>query len=302
MTEANPLEDVMPRSVTVKVPATSANLGPGFDCLGLALDVWGSITLSSGDGRGERDPMTTMAMTAAARVYEKLGVEMPPLSVLYEGDIPIARGLGASAIARAGGAVGANTLTGNKLTSDHLFEIAALLEGHADNAAPAIFGGFQVSVSDGDGISRASVPLPKGLSAVLFVPELRMPTRESRKLLPTSLSRADAVHNSSRTALFVAALASGRFDLLNTATQDKLHQPARSSLFPAMFSIFDAAVGAGAHCAYLSGGGSTICALASDNLAGIADAMAHAAGERDTPGQTITTRPTAKGATVVESR
>ena len=98
----------MPRSVTVNVPATSANLGPGFDCLGLALDIWGSITLSMADGRGERDPMTTMAMTAARRVYEKLDEEMPPLSALYEGDIPIARGLGASAIARAGGAVAAN--------------------------------------------------------------------------------------------------------------------------------------------------------------------------------------------------
>jgi len=291
----------MPRSVTVKVPATSANLGPGFDCLGLALDLWGSITLSTGDGQGERDPMTTMAMTAARRVYEKLDEEMPPLSVRYEGDIPIARGLGASAIARAGGAVGANTLTGNKLTPDDLLAIAATLEGHADNAAPAIFGGFQVSVSDGDGFLHASVPLPKGLSAVLFVPELRMPTRESRKLLPASLSRADAVHNSSRTALLVAAFVSGRFDLLNTATQDKLHQPARSELFPAMFAIFDAAIGAGAHGAYLSGGGSTVCALASGNLSGIADAMEHAATERDTPGRIITTRPTAKGATVMES-
>jgi homoserine kinase len=290
----------MPRSVTVKVPATSANLGPGFDCLGLALDVWGSITLSTGDGRGERDPMTTMAMTAARRVYEKVGKEMPQLSAVYEGDIPIARGLGASAIARAGGVVGANALSGNKLQPDDLLAIATVLEGHADNAAPAIFGGFQVSVSDSTGISRASVPLPKGLSAVLFVPDLRMPTRESRKLLPASLSRADVVHNSSRTALLVAALATGRFDLLNTATQDKLHQPARSALFPAMFAIFDAATGAGAHCAYLSGGGSTLCALASDNLAGIADAMMHTAGERDTPGRTIITKPTAKGATVVE--
>ena len=291
----------MPSTVTVKVPATSANLGPGFDCLGLALDLWGTITLSTSEGGGERDPMATMAVTAARLVYEKLGEETPPLFAYYEGDIPIARGLGASAIARAGAVVAADALIGDKLAPDDLLAIAASLEGHTDNAAPAIFGGFQVTVSEGDVISRVSVPLPRGLSAVLFVPELRMPTRESRKLLPESLPRADVVHNSSRTALLVAAIASGRFDVLNAATQDKLHQPARSTLFPAMFSIFDAARDAGAHGAYLSGGGSTICALASDNLRGIADAMQHAATERDTPGQTIITKPTAKGAIVVET-
>jgi homoserine kinase len=245
--------------------------------------------------------MATMAITAARGVYEKVGEETPQLFAYYEGDIPIARGLGASAIARAGAVLAANALTGDKLEPDDLLAIAASLEGHADNAAPALFGGFQVTVSEGDSISRVSVPLPHGLSAVLFVPELRMPTRESRKLLPDSLPLADVVHNSSRTALLVAAIASGRFDLLNTATQDKLHQPARSTLFPAMFSIFDAARHAGAHCAYLSGGGSTICALASDNLPGIADSMQHAAAERDVTGHTIITKPTTKGSTVVES-
>ena len=289
----------MPSTVTVKVPATSANLGPGFDCVGLALDLWGSITLSRRGGHGERDAMATMAITAARRVYEKLGKTVPPLSAHYQGDIPIARGLGASAIARAGAVVAANALTGDKLEADDLLAIAASLEGHADNAAPAIFGGFQVTVSEGDFISRVSVPLPRGLSAVLFVPELRMPTRESRKLLPESLSRADVVHNSSRTALLVAAIASGRFDLLNTATQDKLHQPARSALFPEMFSIFDAARDAGAHCAYLSGSGSTICALATENAEAIGAAMSKAGTANDAPGQTIISRPSAKGAEVV---
>lgn len=290
----------MPSSVTVKVPATSANLGPGFDCLGLALDIWGSITLSLSGDRSERDPMVTMAITAARRVYEKLGRDAPSFAASYEGSIPIARGLGASAIARVGGALAANALAGGKLDEEDILAIAAALESHADNVAPAIFGGLQVAVTHDERILHTGVALPRGLSAVLFVPDLHMPTRESRRLLPQSLPRADVVHNSARAALLVAALAAGRFDLLDAATRDKLHQPARSKLFPAMFAIFDAARAAGAHCAYLSGGGSTICALATENPQGIADAMQEAAHSRETPGRTIITKPASKGARIVE--
>jgi len=314
----------MPTSVAVRVPATSANLGPGFDCLGLALDIWATITVAfsplspaSGDARPPKeegsgvrddDPMAAMALSAARRVFDKAGVETPhDLSAHYEGEIPIARGLGASAVARAGGVLAANTLagaqTGGRLLEpfdrEALLTLATDLEGHADNVAPALFGGLQVSVVDGGRVLHVAVPLSAELSAVLFVPELRMPTRESRKLLPSQLSREDAVYNASRAALLVAALAAGRFDLLDTATQDRLHQKPRSKLFPAMFAIFEAAKAAGAHCAYLSGGGSTICALATSNQQGIADAMAEAAHSRETPGQTLITRPTAKGAEVV---
>jgi homoserine kinase len=308
----------MPTSVAVRVPASSANLGPGFDCLGLALDIWATITVAdsplsraSGEGSGVRDddPMAAMALSAARRVFDKAGVETPHgLSAHYEGEIPIARGLGASAVARAGGALAANTLagaqTGGRLPEpfdrEALLALATDLEGHADNVAPALFGGLHVSVVDGGRVLHVSVPLPDELSAVLFVPELRMPTRESRKLLPSQLSREDAVYNASRAALLVAAMTAGRFDLLDAATQDRLHQKRRSKLFPAMFAIFEAAKAAGAHCAYLSGGGSTICALATSNQRGIADAMAEAAHSRETPGQTLITRPTAKGAEVAE--
>ncbi len=289
----------MPKSVTVRVPATSANLGPGFDCLGLALDLWSSITVSL-DGEGSTgDPMANMALVAARRVFELVGREPDGvLSAAYEGDIPLARGLGASAVARAGGLVGANALAGDPLNREELLVLGTALEGHADNVAPALFGGFQVVVPDGARVLHTAVPLPAGLSAVLFVPELRMATRESRKLLPESLSRADAVHNTSRAALLVAAMVRGRFDLLDTATQDRLHQPARSQLFPAMFAIFEAAKAAGAHCAYLSGGGSTICALATANQRGIADGMLESARSRETPGYTIITRPSEKGAEI----
>ena len=325
----------MPTSVTIRVPATSANLGPGFDCLGLALDIWATITLDTSSPPGADDAMASMALIAARRSFEKAGREPPEnLSARCEGDIPIARGLGASAVARVGGVLAANVLTGahtgsRLLDPEDLLAIAADLEGHADNAAPALFGGLQASVIEpglpsparakrgrslpspahgggagGEGSFRVlhvAVPLPNGLHAVLFVPDLHMPTRESRKLLPGHLSRADAVYNIGRAALLVAALAAGRFDLLDAATQDRLHQKPRSKLFPAMFPIFEAAKAAGAHCAYLSGGGSTICALASENQQGIADAMLEAARSRETPGRTIVTKPTDKGAEVVEA-
>ncbi len=292
----------MPESIAVRVPATSANLGPGFDCLGLALDIWATLTLTT-DGRPyEDEPMAHMAMTAAQRVFSKATVTPPAgLSARYDGDIPIARGLGASAVARIGGLVAANAMAGGLLDDEQLLWLGADLEGHADNAAPALLGGFQVSVMLDDRVLHTSVPLPAGLSAVLFVPELRMPTKESRKLLPANLSRADVVHNSSRVALLVAAMAGGRFDLLDAATDDRLHQPARSKLFPAMYAVFEAAKAAGAHCAYLSGGGSTLCALATENERGIADAMLEAARAREVEGHTRVTRPVEKGAEVVKS-
>jgi homoserine kinase len=291
----------MPDSVTVRVPATSANLGPGFDCLGMALDLWATITLSAGQTGGEGEPMAHMALVAARAIYERAGKKAPALAARYEGSIPIARGLGASAVARAGGAVAANALGGEPLDREELLAVVSDLEGHADNAAPALFGGFQVSVVQGGRVLHTSVPLPRGLYAVLFVPELRMPTKESRKLLPESLARADVVHNTGRAALMVAAMARGRFDLLDAATDDRLHQRPRSRLFPGMYDIFAAAKEAGAHCAYLSGGGSTICALATAGQQRIAEAMLGAAAVHDTRGETIITTPTMEGAEVVEA-
>ena len=286
-------------SVTVRVPATSANIGPGFDCLGLALDLWGEITLKAGVQPSGDDPMASMATTAARRLFEKVGTDFGPLSASYRGEIPIARGLGASAVARVGGLVAAHRLAGDPLGRDELLVIATDLEGHADNVAPAIFGGLQASVVENDRVLHTAVPLPSGLHAVLFVPDFRIATKDARRVLPDFMTRADAVFNIGRAALLVAAMSRGRFDLLDTATQDKLHQPARSELHPAMNSIFEAAKAAGAHAAYLSGSGSTLCAFATANTQGIADAMTEAARAREVAGRSIITKPTEEGASVV---
>lgn len=290
-----------PSSVTVRVPATSANLGPGFDCLGLALDLWGTISIGR-EATRDQSPLGKMAMNAARALFA--AAELPPpddFHARYEGTIPVARGLGASAIARAGGVLAANALAGDPFDREYLLFLATELEGHADNVAPALFGGLQVVARDRGKLSRVGVPLPPGLKAVLLIPELRMPTQKSRKLLPQSLSQADAVHNTARAALLVAAMSQGRFDLLGEATKDRLHQPARAKLLPGMYAIFDAARAAGAHCAYLSGGGSTICALCSDNEQGIADAMLEAASARDLAAETRVSAPTERGAEIVEA-
>jgi homoserine kinase len=283
-----------PTTVTVRVPATSANLGPGFDALGIALDLAGEVTLTWSDrparfpdNRGEQ-----LALGAAQAVYVHAGRPRPPgLQIAIKSEIPIGRGLGASAVLRAGAVLGANVLLGSPFSEDEVLGITAELEGHADNAAPAILGGFQVVVREEGRVTHVRVPLPAELRAVLFVPELEMPTGESRKLLPRSLERRDAVHNIGRAALLVAALATGRLDALDLATQDVLHQPARSKLFPAMFAIFAAAREAGAHCAYLSGGGSSIMALATTNEAAIGAAMAARAAAAGVRGRVLQTRP-----------
>ena len=291
-----------PSSVTVRVPATSANLGPGFDALGIALDLFGDVTVTWSDrparfpeNRGEQ-----LALGAAQAVYQHAGRLRPSgLRVTIQSAIPVGRGLGASAVLRVGAVMGANIVLGEPLDQEAVLRIATELEGHADNAAPALLGGFQVVVWSGERVVHVGVPLPEVLRCVLFVPELDMPTGESRKLLPQRLERRDAVHNIGRAALLVAALATGRLDALDLATQDLLHQPARSALFPAMFPIFEAAREAGALAAYLSGGGSSIMALATQDEAAIGEAMGARARESGVEGRVIVTRPSTRGAHVV---
>ena len=287
----------MPDKVTVRVPATSANLGSGFDCLGLALALTADVTIALGPAPAAAGPLETMTASAVRAAYRAAGRGEPgELSVSWDGSLPVARGLGASAAARAGGLVAANTLLGGPLSEDQLLAVGTALETHPDNMAPALFGGLQIVVRDGDAVRRLAVPLPPGLKVVLLVPDVEMSTQESRRKLPQKLSREDAVFNVGRAALLVGALAQGRWDLLDAATQDRLHQPARAELFPPLLEIFAAAKEAGAHAAYLSGGGSSVAALATEHEERIARLMLQAAIARGYSGSTIITEPSAQGA------
>jgi homoserine kinase len=173
------------------------------------------------------------------------------------------------------------------------------LEGFPDNMSPCLFGGFQINIRGREGLIHFRAPLPDDLQVVVFVPDFEMPTQESRRRLPKSLSREDAVFNAGRTALLVAALAEGRYDLLDEATQDRIHQPVRSEIFPGLVPIMTAAKKAGAAASYLSGGGSTVAAFVQREPTAVAEAMAKAAADSGFPGRSIVTRPTIKGAQIV---
>ncbi len=288
----------MARSVTVRVPATSANLGPGFDALGVALDWAGEITLTEvTTAPVPAGSMERLALMAAAALYEQAGQPMPPLVAEYRGDMPIGRGLGMSAAAFAGGLVAANALVGG-VAIEALVPLAVRLEGHGDNIIPTLLGGLCV-VADDEGPVWCRIEPPADLKLALFVPDFDMPTHESRERLPVSLTRGQAVHNIARSALVVAAITQHRYDLLGTATQDILHQPARSTLFPAMLPALEAARKAGAHGAYLSGGGSTLAAFVTDHGESVAGAMREAAAAHGIDGVARVVALSSRGTEVV---
>ena len=187
------------------------------------------------------------------------------------------------------------------LDRDDLLQIAASIEGHPDNVAPAIFGGMQVAVSHNDRIVAAPVPVPETLSAVLYVPNVPMPTEEARGLLGSEVPRSDAVFNIGRAALLVRAMATGDLEGLDIATDDRLHQPARQKIFFPMNNIIRAALGAGALGAFLSGAGSTVLALATEKEFTIGYEMADAAVKSGLDGEVVITHPTDMGVHVVRS-
>jgi len=269
----------------------------------MALDLWAEVVVSAAEEPlpPPGPPLGGMVVEAAQRLFSHVRKQSPAgLSAEFRQEIPVARGLGASAVARASGLLAANALMGEPLEREEILALGAELEGHADNMAPVLFGGLQVAVREGESVFHAGLAAPEGLKAVLFVPDMEMPTQESRQALPEFLSREDAVYNIGRAALMVAALASGRLNLLDVATRDRLHQPARARVFPAMEAIFRAARQAGALGVFLSGGGSAVLALASEGEENIAKAMAKAAAGEGTGGHAIVTAPSNEGAQVTE--
>jgi homoserine kinase len=263
-------------SFSVRVPATSANLGPGFDALGLALDLANVVRVESmagggaatvevhveGEGAGSlASGADNLVYRSLARVAERLGVPPPSVRLRCLNAIPLARGLGSSSAAIVAGLVAGNRLLGERLSTAELLALAVMIEGHPDNVTPALLGGVRVCVQGEAGLLQTASPLARPLRAVLFVPDFPMSTEAARRLLPTAVPLADAIYNLGRAALLVAGLATGDYGVLAEATRDRLHQPPRSALFPAMPAFFAAALEAGARGAFLSGAGSTLLAL-----------------------------------------
>lgn len=259
------------QTVTVRVPATSANLGPGFDSLGLALGMWNRVRVRWGGpprvvvhGEGEGHLSTganNLMYRAAQQLLRECNVPKADLSFESWQEIPLSRGLGSSSAAIVAGMFGANALLGFPADLPRLLDLAAAMEGHPDNVAPALVGGMTIAVNDREHAHAAPVPVPDDLQCVVLVPDVPMPTREARAVLEPMVSREDAVHNIGRAALLVASFATGHPEYLRVATQDRLHQEPRQKTFPAMKHIFRSAMAAGARGVFLSGAGSSVIAL-----------------------------------------
>ncbi len=269
------------RRVRVIIPATTANLGPGFDVLGMALTLYNEVTLETAGGlkaaptkdkdlevvvRGEGENSlprnrSNIVWRAAATVFARARRWPARVRLTLVNRIPLARGLGSSAAARVGGILAAAKVCGGE-SPDGALSLAVQLEGHPDNVAPAILGGLVASVSVPGGVVRTlSVPVPSGLHAVVCVPSFELSTERARRALPRSVPLADAVFTSSRVAMLVTALAQKRWDLLGIGMEDRLHQPYRAKLVPGLDRVMDAARRAGALGASLSGAGPSILAL-----------------------------------------
>ena len=315
-------------SVTVRVPATSANMGPGFDCLGMALDMWSELTVEranefsitlSGEGADQvpKDETNLFCM-AVRKAFEVAGEPVPPLRYSCTNRIPFARGLGSSSAAIVAGLIAGLVLTGHKLTcwgEESLLQLAAAIEGHPDNVAPAIYGGIQLGVYDGSRWRSERVTLPAGMQVVVFIPETIGKTSDARAVLSESVSREDAVFNVSRVAWLVNAFNMQRFDNLKFGAQDRLHQPHRAKIvYPHLYPLIDAATSAGADATFLSGAGPSVLALTSgasgDIFAqrekervdtAVAKAMLAAAQNAGVDGQVFITQPIETGAHVVHA-
>ncbi|MBL76007.1 MAG: homoserine kinase [Chloroflexi bacterium] len=261
----------MSNSITVTVPATTANLGPGFDCLGIALSLWNTIKVGFSlspkiiiHGEGEKFLPTdsnNLMYKAAEKILNEAGIKGQSLSLEAWLEIPLSRGLGSSSAAIAGSIYAVNALLNYPLSPHRLLQIATEIEGHPDNVAPALMGGMSIVVSEQGQVHAVPVQLPSNLQCVAYIPDTPMSTSDARSVLEPNVSRSDAVFNIGRTALLVAALSQGNFEYLKVATQDRLHQPQRQKIFRQMKVIFDHAIAAGANGAFLSGAGSTIIAF-----------------------------------------
>ena len=236
---------------------------------------------------------------SAQILFNEAGEDPCKLSILCENRIPLARGLGSSAAAVVGSLMAANALCSSPFDQQYLLNLAVRIEGHADNVAPALLGGCQVVIQDGNDIISDTISITPELMAIIFVPDLPMPTQKARSILSENVSREDAVYNLGRVGMLVNSLSSGHLNNLTVATQDKLHQPAREKMFPAMKYIFRAAQDAGASGVFLSGGGSSVLALATSRFMTIGFEMANAADKLGFSGSLKITRPSSLGAYVL---
>jgi len=281
------------KSLRLQIPATAANLGPGFDSLALALDLHNELTVEvadralniqvegEGEGRLPADASNLIAR-AAYRFFRTVGTPPPGMRIRSTNRIPLGSGLGSSAAAIVGGLMAADAITETEMQREQLLEIAWELEGHADNASAAIFGGLTIVGQSSSSLLTAKVPIPPMRFAVV-IPEIDLPTYRMRDTLPRNVTLKDATLNLGRMGLMVEALRHEDYDLLSRAAEDRLHEPYRTPLIPGYFEAHSAGLEAGAAAVTLAGAGPGLIAFAPDRHEAISEAMARAFSSFDLP-------------------
>ncbi|MBW4647990.1 MAG: homoserine kinase [Kastovskya adunca ATA6-11-RM4] len=282
-------------TVTVTVPATTANIGPGFDCIGAALTLYNQFKFTSLDSSSSagliievvgteahlvKTDETNLVYKAFAKFYEHLRQTPPPVQIEISLGVPLARGLGSSATAIVGGLVAANQLAGAPLDRSEVMKMAIAIEGHPDNVVPALIGGCQLAASGGDVLKAweiCDIPWHSNIVPIIAIPNFELSTQAARRVLPNDISRADAIFNIAHLGLLLRGLETGRGDWLRTALQDRLHQPYRQALIPGYDAVNAAALKAGAYGMAISGAGPTLIALVdSPGAEAVATAMVNA--------------------------
>jgi homoserine kinase len=297
------------KKVCVKVPASTANLGPGFDVLGMALDLYAWIEMSEAAEttielvgeqlHGIPSDKSNLIYQVAQQVFARAGVSLPELRIAMYSDIPLTRGLGSSASAIVGALVAANALIGDPFTTDELFQMATALEKHPDNVGASLFGGMIVSHWDGVTAHHLRMEPPAELEVLVAIPHFQLSTEAARDVLPKQVSVRDAVYNIGHASLLVAALAGGRLEMIRHAMKDALHQPFRSPLIPGMSRVLAEAVEHGALGVALSGAGPTLLAFVERDSAQrveLADFLLHTLAEAGVEATLMWLKPALQGA------
>lgn len=261
--------------IKIRVPATSANMGPGFDSLGVALELYNYITVEEIESGLEIEILDeaskflpkderNLVYRCIKEVFDKVGYHPKGLRLTLENNIPVTRGLGSSSAVIVGGLYAGNLLAGNPLSKEELLSMAIKLEGHADNVTPAMTGGFTVSVMQKNKHHYVCHRLKDDLRFAAIIPDFPLATQKSRSILPRTVSHRDAAYNAGHSALLAASLISGDYSNIRAAIGDRLHQYYRKSLIPSMDEIFNICYRHGALGVYLSGAGPTLIAIIRD--------------------------------------
>lgn len=263
--------------ISVRVPATTANLGPGFDCLGMALNIYNTIEIyddvdkliieSSHTNENIEQNEDNLIYKSFKKLYDDVGEKIPPIRIVQNINIPISRGLGSSAACIIGGLVGANELLKRPVDKKRILELANEIEGHPDNVAPALLGGLVVSTSVDGEVKYVQHPVNSSINFMALIPDFTLSTKVARGVLPSVISYKDAIFNVGRSSLLTASLITGNLDNIRYAVEDKLHQPYRLSLIKDAEKIYDAAYKNGVDALFISGSGSTLMGIVSSSEA-----------------------------------